>query len=191
LYLGARRLRVARTAKFSVSDAESGRTIAAKFAEEKLIQVATNSSPITKVFGRHDPAGGKAHFAALTADGNIFTGSFEEGGETVVEPVGGVVSGGMAHLAIDSDGRKLFAATDDGRLLHWQLEDSREKPYRVVTVGAGGRAITAMDFAIGNNALLLGFSDGSVEEWFGVRENPVTCSARYRKSARSRRWRPR
>jgi phosphate transport system permease protein len=155
--------------KFTSTYTESGRAVAAKFAEDKLIQVSAQGSAVTKVFGRHDSSG-KAHFAALCADGTLFAGSYEEGGDATAEPVGGALGGRATHLAIDSDGRRLFVATDDGKLHHWQLDDSREKQYRVIEAARSGRTITAMDFVIGNNSLLLGFNDGAVEQWFGVRE---------------------
>jgi phosphate transport system permease protein len=155
--------------KFSSTYSEAGRAVAARFAEEKLIQVSDKASAVTKIFGRHDSSG-RAHFAALCADGRLFTGVHEEGGDATVEPVGGELGGRATHLAIDSDGRRLFVATDDGRLHHWQLDDSREKQYRIIDAARAGRSITAMDFAIGNNSLLLGFNDGAVEQWFGVRE---------------------
>jgi len=155
--------------KFSATYSETGRVVTARFVEDKLIQVSDNGSAVTKVFGRHD-SGGKAHFAALCADGTLHTGVYEEGGDAIIEPVGGQPGARATHLAIDADGRRLFVATEDGRLHHWELQDSREKPYRVIEFSGPVRVITAMEFAIGNTSLLLGFNDGSVEQWFGVRE---------------------
>lgn len=166
--------------KFAPAYTESGRTVTAKFSEEKLIQVSDKGSTITRVFGRHDTSG-KAHFAVLTADGQIFSGSFEEGGDAIVEPVKGEWTGQITQLVIDGDGRRLFAATDDGKLHHWQLDDSRDKQYRVIEPSRPGRTITAMEFVIGNTALLLGFNDGSVEQWFGVREKEDDVLRPFRK----------
>jgi phosphate transport system permease protein len=155
--------------KFSAAYSETGRVVAARFVEDKLIRVSEAGGAVTRVFGRHDSSG-KAHFAALCADGKLFTGAYEDGSDTVVEPVGGTIEGRGTHLAIDADGRRLFVATDAGKLYHWELQDTREKPYRIIDVSKPARTITAMNFAIGNSSLLLGFSDGSVEQWFGVRE---------------------
>ncbi|MBK8000239.1 MAG: ABC transporter permease subunit [Verrucomicrobia bacterium] len=156
--------------KFSPAYTAAGRTVTGRLVEEKLIRISTTGSPVIKVHGRHDSTG-KARFAALCADGTLFTGSYEDGGDTVAEPVGGKWSIPVTTLALDLDGRRLFVATEDGQLHHWELDDSREKPYRVIPVGNVARTLTAMDFVIGDHALILGFSDGSVEQWFGVREN--------------------
>lgn len=166
--------------RFTPAYTASGRTLTARFAEEKWIRISEAGSAITRVFGRHDPAG-KAHLVALCANGRLFTASFEEGGDSSVDPVQGVGPGTIAHLAVDGEGRRLFAAATDGSLYHWQLEDSREKPYRVTPPEKPGRIITAMEFAIGNNALLLGFSDGSLEQWFGVREQADDTLRPFRK----------
>jgi len=166
--------------KFNVTYAETGRVVTARFAEDKLIQVSDKGSAVTRLFGRHDTSG-KARFAALCADGRIFTGSYEEGGDATIEPVGGELGARATHLAIDGDGRRLFVTTEDGKLHHWELDDSREKPYRVIAPSKAGRTITAMDFAIGNNSLLLGFNDGSVEQWFGVREKEDDVLRPYQK----------
>jgi phosphate transport system permease protein len=166
--------------KFISAYTEAGRTLTPRFSEEKLIPVSDQGRAVTRVFGRHD-SNGKVHFAALCADGQLFAGSFEEGGDTMVEPVTGEWTGAITQLAIDGDGRRLFAATSDGSLHHWELEDTRDRQYRVVPPSRPGRTITAMEFVIGHNALLLGFNDGSVEEWFGVREKEGDVLRPFRK----------
>ena len=154
--------------KFTPHYTSAGRTVEAQPVVEKLIRISESGSAVTHIFGRHD-TGGKAHFAALTADGKLVVGTHEEGEEPKIEAVTGDLRGAITALAIDGEGRKLFAATDDGTLHYWRLEESREKPSASLGLGAGSRRITAMEWVIGNNALLLGFSDGSLEQWFGVR----------------------
>lgn len=157
--------------KFTPQYTPEGRTVGAQVVAEQLIRVSEEGSAVTRIFGRHDTSG-KAHFVALTAGGKIVTGAYQEGEDPKLETVGAPdLQGKITALAIDGEGRKLFAATEDGRLHHWFLEGDLEKPFASYPAGDGSRRISAMEFAIGNNALLLGFNDGSVEEWFGVRKS--------------------
>ena len=158
--------------KFTPEYRPEGRTVAALPVAEKLIRVSEEGSAVTRIFGRHDTSG-KAHFAVLTADGKIVIGAYLEGEDPKIETVAApTLLGNITALAIDGEGRKLLVVTEDGRLHHWFLEEDREKPFASYRAGEGARRISAMEFAIGNNALLLGFNDGSVEEWFGVRKSP-------------------
>jgi phosphate transport system permease protein len=77
----------------------------------------------------------------------------------------------ITHLALIGYGRRLYAATADGSLHSWDLEADRTKQSRILPPATPGRTITALDSVIGNNSLLIGYKDGSVEQWFGVREN--------------------
>ncbi|HXG49138.1 MAG TPA: ABC transporter permease subunit [Methylomirabilota bacterium] len=156
--------------RFSASYSETGRVVKPRLVEEKLLRVSEAGSPVTHVFGRHDSQG-RAAFAALCADGSLAVGSWEEGGDAVVERVGGQWMGRPTHLAVSEGGRALFLATDAGRLYHWELQEDRESPFQIYQLGDGGRRVTAMDFVIGDHALVLGFNDGRVEQWFGVRDN--------------------
>ncbi|HKX60215.1 MAG TPA: ABC transporter permease subunit [Verrucomicrobiae bacterium] len=154
--------------KFAPSYSAAGRAVEAKFAEDKLVRISEAGQPVIKVHGTHTDSG-KAMFAALCANGGLFTGSSEEGGDVVVEPVGGARPGAVTHLLLLGEGRRLFAATDDGSLLDWDLENDRNKP-RIVPPTVAGRRISAMESTIGHTSLLLGFNDGTVEQWFAVRE---------------------
>jgi ABC-type uncharacterized transport system permease subunit len=174
--------------KFHPTYTASGRTVETRFSEDQLIKVSESGSRVTKIFGRHD-TGGKAHFAALCADGKVTIGSFEEGGDPRVESLPASFSAPVTALAIDGEGRKLLVVTDDGKLHHWFLEDSFEKPFAVYDAGSPSRKITAMDWTIGNNAVLLGFADGSIEEWFGVREKSDDIPGPTKEFVRSNRCR--
>lgn len=163
--------------KFRVGYADGGRQVTPYLGEAKLVQVSESGAAVRAIHGRVNESSGVEHFAVALADGKLLTVKLEEGEDPRLETVGGELAGAVTHLAIDEDGKKLFAATEAGNLYHWYLEDSTEKPYSAVSVASGGmpaatspRRITALDYVIGNNALLLGFSDGTVEEWFGVRE---------------------
>jgi phosphate transport system permease protein len=167
--------------KFRVDYADGGRQVTPYLGDARLVQVSESGSAVRAVHGRHNENGGAAHFSVALEDGSLLTVKVEEGEDPKIETVGGNRIEKITHLALDEDGRKLFAATDAGKLYHWYLEDSAEKPYSVFQPGGEQRQITALDYVIGNNALLLGFSDGSVEEWFGVRDKADDVLRPFRK----------
>lgn len=128
---------------------------------------ALSPDAITRVHLRQNSTG-DYFYAAANAAGRVFTGKFVEGEPS--EPpqfVGGAFAGKITGLIVDYEGNKLFVATDAKKLYQYYLGDNREAPYRVYDFPAN---ITAMDFIIGDVSLLLGFADGAVESWFGVRE---------------------
>lgn len=156
--------------KFRVGYADGKRQVSPYLAESKLVPVSDSGVAVRAIHGRANDSSGVEHFAVALADGKLLTVKLEEDEDPKIETVGGELTGQVTSLAIDEEGRKLFAATDAGNFYHWYLEDSTEKPYSVVAPESSQRRITALDYVIGNSALLLGFSDGTVEEWFGVRE---------------------
>jgi phosphate transport system permease protein len=155
--------------KFRVGYADGGRQVTPYLGEAKLVQVSESGAAVRAIHGRANESSGVEHFAVVLADGKLLTVKLEEGEDPKLETIGGECVGTVTQLAIDDEGRKLFAATDAGNLYHWYLEDSIEKPYST-EIPKTGQRITGLDYVIGNNSLLLGFSDGSVEQWFGVRE---------------------
>lgn len=167
--------------RFRVDYADSGRQVTPYPAEARLVQVSESGSAVRAIHGRVNENSGVEHFAVALTDGKLLTVRLEEGEDPKLETVGGELAGQVTHVAIDEDGRKLFAATDAGNLYHWYLEDNTGKPYSVVPPEDRRRRIAALDYVIGNNALLLGFSDGSVEEWFGVRDKPDDVLRPFRK----------
>ncbi len=166
--------------KFSPQYTANGRTVEARFSEDTLLKVSDSGSRVTHIFGRHD-TGGKAHFAALCADGKLVVGSYLEGEDTKINTLPAKFTVPVTAFAIDGEGRKLLVVTDDGKLHHWFLEDTLEKPFAVYDAGSPTRKITALEWIIGNNAALLGFSDGTIEEWFGVREKEDDVLRPYKK----------
>jgi phosphate transport system permease protein len=122
---------------------------------------------ITVVHARQNSSG-DIFYAAANAAGRVFTGKFVEG-EPVEAPqfIGGTFAGRITAVIGDYEGNKLCVATDARKLYQFYLSENREAPYRVYDLPTN---ITAMDFSIGDVSLLLGFADGAVESWFGVRE---------------------
>lgn len=155
--------------KFRPVYKESGRSIETRLSGETLIPISEEGQAIIQVAGRHDEEG-TAHFAALTVEGNLYAGTMPEGERPRVHPIGGLPEGEITGLAIDAQSTKLLAATRDGKLLVWYLDHSTEAPFQTIEVGNHDHYITSMDFLIGEISLILGYSDGTMEQWFGVQE---------------------
>lgn len=178
------------------ADFDTGkRIITPRLEAGYIMPMAPNGAAIALIHGRVNPAG-DLQVAVAAADGAFYTveitydlltyaaeGLREEadGKPIVPEPtpdigdpplarkVGREVGGVVNVIAIDYDGNKFFVAADNGLLHHWYLDNDPVQPFAVYEFGEE-RPVTAMDFSIGDAALILGFKDGSNEFWFGVRE---------------------
>lgn len=154
-------------AKFTTTYAAGNvRTVKPGFSEAGLVTVAPDGAAIARVHARQNSTG-EFFYAAATTDGRVFMGKYVED-EPNEDPVaiGGAFDGQITALLTDYEGARLFVATDARKLYHYYLEEDRDAPFRVYEMPAN---VTALDFAIGDIALLLGLENGSVEAWFGVR----------------------
>jgi phosphate transport system permease protein len=61
----------------------------------------------------------------------------------------------------------LVATTEAGRLYHWELGGAEARLTDVVTVG--GSALTAVEFGLGGNTIVVGDREGRVSGWFRAR----------------------
>jgi phosphate transport system permease protein len=155
-------------AKFSVTyDAATSRTVKSGFNELGRIELPTDGHPIARVHGRQN-SNGEFFYAAATEAGRIFTGKFiEDEPSDDPLPVGGEFIGKITALILDQEGNRLFVATDARKLYQYYLEENRDEPFKIYDLPA---TITALDYAIGDVALLMGFDNGAMESWFGVRD---------------------
>jgi phosphate transport system permease protein len=78
----------------------------------------------------------------------------------------------IAHIramTMDREGGTLYAGTDEGRLVRWQLDEKGEVAHReVVRAFADGRAITALALVLGDVSLAVGDAKGQVTTWSPV-----------------------
>ncbi len=158
-------------ARFNVTyDERAQRLVKPGFNELARIALPVDGAAIVRVHGRQN-SNGDFHYAAATADGRVITGKFIEGEPADdPQPVGGEIAGRITALIVDYEGNRLFVATDARKLYQYYLEEDRDAPFRVYDLPA---SVTALDYVIGDVALALGFADGRVESWFGVRERPT------------------
>ena len=146
--------------------ADTRRSVTARARELGVLTIA-DGVPLTRIHGRQDD-NGEYVIAAATADHRVFTARYVED-EPAEEPraIGGTFQGAITALIIDYESNKLHVADEAPSLHHYYLEDDTGAPFRTYPMAA---RITALDYAIGDNALLIGFETGAVESWFGVRE---------------------
>ncbi len=82
------------------------------------------------------------------------------------------IDGQISALILSSDGLQLYAGTDRGELLRWDLADSEEPQLTDrLQAFADRRAITALNLVFGDVSLAVGDARGEISTWFPVR-NP-------------------
>jgi phosphate transport system permease protein len=72
-------------------------------------------------------------------------------------------------MTMDREGNTLYAGTDNGRLIRWQLNAQGEVAQReVVRASADGRAVTALALVLGDVSLAVGDEKGGLAVWSPV-----------------------
>jgi len=82
------------------------------------------------------------------------------------------VQGRIGSMVMSTNGEQLYAGTDRGELLHWDISDL-ESPERleVKQALADNRAITALTLIYGDVSLAVGDANGEVSTWMPVRND--------------------
>lgn len=85
--------------------------------------------------------------------------------------------GTITTIALDSKAEFLYAGTDTGRLLRWDLSDA-ESPRLLdsVPTNATGSAVTALNLVFGDVSVAVGSADGTLSTWFPVSETGLSGS---------------
>ena len=95
---------------------------------------------------------------------NAFSGEIE----TAEERFELATPGALSEMALDAEGRNLYAGTAGGTLLWWNLDEGESAaPQRAQ---AGDSPITAMSFLIGDRSVVVGQASGALSVWFPVRQ---------------------
>ncbi len=72
-------------------------------------------------------------------------------------------------MTMDHEGNALYAGTDDGHLVRWQLDEKGEVAQReAVLACADGRAVTALALVLGDVSLAVGDAKGGLTVWSPV-----------------------
>jgi phosphate transport system permease protein len=168
-------LRVSFPAKEGAHDDESGTPELVTLMEEKGIQ--GGPLPLLSLARLSDE---KSPQRVDLLPGNRFalsrkiTSSDLLGNETaknVHTSFGDDIPGKITAVALDSKGEYLYAGTDTGRLLRWDLSDP-EAPRLLdsVRVNANDHAVTALNLVLGDNSVAVADADGALSTWFPASE---------------------
>lgn len=83
-------------------------------------------------------------------------------------------AGKVSAATLTTDGTKLYAGTDQGEILRWDLTDIDEPVLEeVIKAFSDRRKITALNMVFGDVSLIVGDSTGGVSTWFPVRDPDV------------------
>ncbi len=111
---------------------------------------------------------GRLLLVRFSASTNLFTG------ETTVRRDGYLLPQPPAsaeRILLDRTGRNLFVADDAGRIHYYDISrPDQARLVQSVPVVAQGERVTAMEFLTGSVSLIVGGSDGSLSQWFLVRD---------------------
>jgi phosphate transport system permease protein len=113
-------------------------------------------------------ADGRLTLAIYSAAVSFMTGEVEIKRESYPLPQ---VAGRPTHILINKNLRNLFVADDAGYVHHYDIVDPDEpRLLERVRAVAEGQRITAMRYLSGTVSIIVGGSDGSVAQWFPVRD---------------------
>ncbi|MDD2321634.1 MAG: ABC transporter permease subunit [Geobacteraceae bacterium] len=92
-------------------------------------------------------------------------------------PFAADIQGNITALALDSKAEFLYAGTDTGRLLRWNLSDA-EAPQLLdsVLTNSKGSAVTALNLVFGDVSIAVSNADGSFSTWFPASETGLGSS---------------
>lgn len=129
-----------------------------------------------RVLARHDEERGFT-VAALLADGRIrlrrLVSKEDLLGNATTRQVSGDLylnpPGAVTAMAMDSEGKQLYAGTENGYLVWWNLEELEEPELRgEFKAFADGRAITAMAVIPGDDMVVVGDGRGELSTWIDL-----------------------
>jgi len=143
---------------------------------ESPIQLDQQGQAIAALAVQEGPEG--TALTAFTADGrlsyNLFAAKTEFlTGETTLERTDYQLPDApktVQKLLVDTTLQNLFVADNQGKVHYYDIRDPAEARYvEAVSVVPAGQSIGAIEFLVGSVSLIIGGSDGSVSQWFLVR----------------------
>ena len=78
----------------------------------------------------------------------------------------------LAFLLVDVDQRELYAASTDGQISYFNIQDKNNpRLLDLVNVAVDGGSLRSLEFLSGGISILAGDSTGQVQQWFPLRDN--------------------
>lgn len=77
----------------------------------------------------------------------------------------------LVQLLVDVDQRELYAASADGQISYFDIQDKNDPQLRdLVNAAVNGGRLTALEFLSGGISILVGDSNGQIQQWFPLRD---------------------
>ena len=144
---------------------------------ETPLQLDEKGQPILSLAVQEGSSG--TAITAFTADGHLSLNLFEAQTEFLTGETTFVrqqyslpdAPASVTKMLLDTTLRSLFVA-DNGNKVHYYDLTNPESPRYVeaVSATAAGQQVTALEFLVGSVSLIVGGSDGSLSQWFLVRD---------------------
>ena len=156
---------------FAVSFADGGRRVEPSIGEPLRVELADSGGAIRALALRARDettalaaalGDGRIALARREAERNPFTNELSVASSRRLLEAPAPV----AALALAPDARELYAGTDDGRILRFDLGDPSPRPAEQASAGSAG--LSALALLIGGRSLVAGQRDGSLSIWFEV-----------------------
>ncbi len=133
-----------------------------------VLTVDAAARPVRDASYRESPEGEKS-VAALLGDSEIVLARFGEDATPVLKTVLPREGERVTHVRLGRNA-ELVAATATGRLHHWDIEG--EGVRLTETIKASDVDITALEYGLGGNTILVGDANGALSAWFRARPDP-------------------
>jgi phosphate transport system permease protein len=112
---------------------------------------------------------GEMSLAALVGDSDIVLARFGDDGTAVLETLPPREGERVTHVRLGRNA-ELVAATATGRLHQWDI--GGEEVHLTETIKVSDVDITALEYGLGGNTIIVGDGNGALSAWFRARSNP-------------------
>jgi len=133
-----------------------------------VVTVDAAARPVRDATYWESPEGEKS-LAALVGDSDIVLARFGDDGTAVLETLPPREGERVTHVRLGRNA-ELVAATATGRLHQWDI--GGEEVHLTETIKVSDVDITALEYGLGGNTIIVGDGNGALSAWFRARSNP-------------------
>jgi phosphate transport system permease protein len=133
-----------------------------------LLTVDAAARPVRDASYWESPEGEKS-VAALVGDSDIVLVRFGDDGSPVLETLPPREGERVTHVRLGRNA-ELVAATATGRLHHWDIGGAEAR--LTETIKVSDVDITAIEYGLGGNTIIVGDGNGALSAWFRARTDP-------------------
>jgi phosphate transport system permease protein len=151
-----------------VFEEQALRDLDIELRDRGLVTVDASSRAVRDVSYLESDDGGKT-VAALMGDFEIVLARIAPDEEPVLETVRAREIERLTHVRLGRN-QELVAATEAGRLHHWDIGGDEAR--LTETIKVSDVEVTALEYGLGGNTVIVGDGNGSLSAWFRARPNP-------------------